>query len=195
MRIVLDAGHGGIDGGVTGVKSGEKESDINLCITMKLKDELESMGFEVTLTRKTQSGLYGTATKGFKRRDMEKRKEIIQQTSPALVISVHQNFYPSQTSRGGQVFFNKDSDDGKALAGAIQEKLNGLYAEQGVKARNIATGDYYMLNCTQAPSVIVECGFLSSPADDRLLNSASWQKKLAEKIASGVLAYFSGATV
>ena len=194
MRIVLDAGHGGIDGGVVGVKSGEKESDINLSVTLKLKDELENMGFEVTLTRKTQSGLYGAATKGFKRRDMQKRKEIIENAKPALVVSVHQNFYPSQTSRGAQVFYCAESDNGKALAGAIQEKLNGLYQDEGVKARKIAVGDYYMLNCTAYPSVIVECGFLSSPADDALLISSVWQSKLAEKIAAGVLAYLSGAS-
>ena len=185
MKIVLDAGHGGVDGGVVGVKSGEKESDINLSVTLKLKDELENMGFEVTLTRKTQSGLYGTATKGFKRRDMEKRKEIIESAKPALVISVHQNFYPSQTSRGAQVFYCKDSDKGKALAGAIQEKLNGLYQGEGVKNRKIATGDYYMLNCTHYPSVIVECGFLSNPAETILLQQPAYQTKLALSVAAG----------
>lgn len=193
MKIVLDAGHGGVDGGVVGVRSGEKESDINLSITLKLKDELESMGFAVVLTRKTQAGLYGTATKGFKRRDMQKRKEIIEAEEPALVISIHQNFYPSQTLRGAQVFYAKDGEKGKALAGAIQEKLNGLYQGEGVKSRNIAAGDYYMLNCTTFPSVIVECGFLSSPADDMLLTSNAWQKRIAEKIAAGALAYLSGA--
>ena len=79
MRIVLDAGHGGIDGGVVGRTTGAKESNINLAITHSLKDVLEDMGFEVTLTRKTEGGLYGAPTKGFKRRDMERRKEIIEE--------------------------------------------------------------------------------------------------------------------
>lgn len=195
IKIVLDAGHGGIDGGVVGVSSGEKESDINLAITLRLKEELEGMGFTVALTRKTEAGLYGTATKGFKRRDMEKRKEIIEEVAPSLVISVHQNFYPSKTSRGAQVFYDKNSEEGKLLAQTLQEKLNGLYQTQGVKERKIATGEYYMLQCTAYPSVIVECGFLSSPKDDVLLTSEAWQRRIAEKIAAGALAYLSGSAV
>ena len=97
LKIVLDAGHGGVDGGVSGSKTGVKESDLNLAFTHSIKDVLEDMGFAVTLTRKTEAGLYGTPTKGFKKRDMQKRKEIIEETEPILVLSIHQNFYPSQS--------------------------------------------------------------------------------------------------
>ncbi|MBQ8684833.1 MAG: N-acetylmuramoyl-L-alanine amidase [Clostridia bacterium] len=191
MRIVLDAGHGGIDGGVTGAASGVRESDLNLQITMALKDELEDIGFEVVLTRKTEEGLYGTTAKGFKKRDMQKRKEIIEEAKPSLVISVHQNFYPLKSTRGAQVFYSKESEEGKALALALQEKLNGLYSEESVKPRSAALGEYYMLECTAYPSVIVECGFLSNAKDEALLQSAVWQKKLCESVASGVVAYLS----
>ena len=105
LRVVIDAGHGGIDGGVVGRTTGVKESDINLDIAYELQYVLEDMGFEVTMTRKTQAGLYDTTAKGFKRRDMEKRREIIQRAKPDFVLSVHQNYYPSSAYRGGQVFY------------------------------------------------------------------------------------------
>ncbi len=195
LKIVLDAGHGGMDGGVTGVQTGVKESDLNLQIVFALQAELERLGFEVALTRKTDAGLYGTTAKGFKKRDMEKRKEIILEEKPALVLSIHQNKYPSKAQRGAQVFYTKNSSNGKKLALALQDKLNGLYKEEGVKARKVTAGEFFMLNATTAPSVIVECGFLSSPLDEKLLLSEAWRKKLAENIAEGVMVYLSDGAV
>lgn len=194
MRIVLDAGHGGIDGGVTGRTTGVKESDLNLSITHKLKEVLTDMGFEVALTRKTEAGLYDTTAKGFKKRDMQKRKEIIREYDPALVLSVHQNYYPSQSARGGQVFYKKTDERGLRLATAVQEQLNQLYGGVGARSRTVMTGEYFMLECSDCPSVIVECGFLSNAKDEALLNTGLWQRKLAESIASGVVAYLSDST-
>lgn len=191
MRIVVDAGHGGIDGGVSGRITGVKESDLNLSISMVLKEELEDMGFAVTLTRKTEAGLYDTTAKGFKKRDMQRRKEIIEEVKPALVVSVHQNYYPTQAARGGQVFYSKKTAGSKRLAECVQEKFNGLYSEQRVKARKITAGEYFMLECYPCPSVIVECGFLSNSSDENLLISPAWQKRLAQSVAGGVLAYFA----
>ena len=190
MRIVVDAGHGGMDGGVSGKLTGVKESDVNLAISLLLKEELTDMGFAVTLTRKTEAGLYDTTAKGFKKRDMQRRKEIIEQTKPALIISIHQNLYPAKSARGGQVFYSKKNEGSKQFAQGIQGKLNALYAEQGVKGRKVTAGEYFMLECYPCPSVIVECGFLSNPSDERLLCSVSWRKRLAQEIAGGVLAYF-----
>ena len=191
MRIVIDAGHGGIDGGVTGKKTGVKESDLNLSITHCLKDVFQEMGFEVILTRKTEAGLYGAPTKGFKKRDMERRKEIIENAQPALVLSIHQNYYPSQYLRGGQVFYNADNARSHALAECLQGQINSLYAEQRVKARSTMKGDYFMLECTSYPSVIVECGFLSNANDEALLGTKIWQEKLAHSMAVGVMEYLS----
>lgn len=191
-RIVIDAGHGGIDGGVTGKKTGVKESEVNLEIAFCIRDTLEEMGFETVMTRKTDAGLYGTTAKGFKKRDMQRRKEIITQASPALVISVHQNLYPSQSQRGAQVFFGTDNEKSGLLATHIQAQMNELYAEKGVKHRTASKGDFFILHCAPCPSVIVECGFLSSPLDEELLLSKTWQKRMAHAVASGVLAYLAG---
>lgn len=191
MRIVLDAGHGGIDGGVMGIVSKTKESDLNLAITYKLKTELEELGFDVVLTRKTQAGLYGAATSGFKRRDMEKRKEIILEQTPGIVLSIHQNFYSSRSARGGQVFYSAKNEGSKALALVLQGGLNELYRIQDVRERKAASGEFFMLECAPCPSVIVECGFLSNAKDEALLIDETWQKQLAQTLSAGVLAYFS----
>lgn len=194
LKIVLDAGHGGIDGGVTGKTTGVKESELNLSITLVLKEVLSDMGFDVTLTRKTDAGLYDTTAKGFKKRDMQRRKEIIQETDPSLVVSIHQNFYPSRSSRGAQVFYSKANERAKTLATALQSRLNGAYQAQGAKKRNAMTGQYFMLECCEAPSVIVECGFLSNPADEALLATSAWQRTLAENIAAGIMDYLTEQT-
>ena len=189
--IVLDAGHGGIDGGVTGRETKCKESDVNLAITYKVKSALEDLGFKVVLTRKTEAGLYDAATKGFKKRDMKKRREIIEKTDPAMVISLHQNFYPTQNTRGAQVFYDKENKAGQRLAVLLQNNLNGIYAKEGARGRNAASAQFYMLECSDCPSVLIECGFLSNREDERLLINEGWQKTLATTVAEGVMLYFS----
>ena len=192
FHVVVDAGHGGMDGGVIGRKTGVKESDLNLSIAFSLKEVLEDAGFLVTMTRKTQFGLAETGKKWTKRGDMRRRKEIIQESNPSLVVSVHLNSYPSSSSRGGQVFYKKDSVEGKNLALCIQEKINELYAEDGVKNRVITPSDYYVLDCAPVPSVIVECGFLSSAKDEALLLTESYRGKIARSIFGGIMQFYSG---
>ena len=186
MRIVVDAGHGGVDGGVVGVVSGRKESDINLAISFLVKDRLTELGFSVTMTRATEAGLYDTASPGFKRRDMQKRREICEKAFPLCVLSIHQNFFPSSASRGGQVFFREDSQPSAQLALSIQSHLNALYEKESVKPRVAKSADYYMLRIAP-PSLIIECGFLSNPKDDALLNTPLFCEKIADAIVAGVI--------
>ncbi len=191
MRIVVDAGHGGIDGGVTGRRTGVKESDLNLALSFALKEKLEDTGFEVELTRRTEGGLYDSTAKGFKKRDMQRRKEIIQSAEPALVISIHQNFYPSKATRGAQVFYPPKNEGAEKFALLMQSRLNGLYAEEGVKERRATMGEFFMLTCAPCPSLIVECGFLSNEQDEALLCNTVWQGRLAESAAGAVLDYYA----
>lgn len=191
ITVVLDAGHGGIDGGVTGVKTGVKESEINLAIVKKLQTQLEQAGINVVLTRKTDAGLYGLAVKGFKKRDMQKRKEIIQNAAPTVMVSVHQNAYPRSSRRGAQLFYRKDSANGALLASNIQNELNAM--PECVKQSTPLAGDYYMLNCTDYTSVICECGFLSNAEDEALLLTDEYREKVAFAIYKGVISYLSSA--
>ena len=192
--VVIDAGHGGIDGGVTGRKTGVKESDLNLAISFLLKDIFEDAGFAVVLTRRTEHGLTADGGLWSKSADMRKRREIVQSANADLVLSIHQNFLPSSSSvRGGQVFYKKGVANGENLALCVQEGINSVYTKHGVKKRVAKEGEYYMLECTNAPSLIVECGFLSSPEDECLLKTDAHKKQLANAIFSGVLAYFQNA--
>lgn len=189
--VVIDAGHGGIDGGVTGRRTGIKESDLNLSLCFILKDKFEDAGFLVELTRKTEHGLSSDGGLWSKNGDMRKRREIIQTLSPDLVLSIHQNFLPSSSKvRGGQVFYKSGDDRNEKLALRVQEGINSVYAKHGVKNRVAKAEKYYMLECTSAPSIIVECGFLSNPEDEYLLTTNLHKKQIASAIFSGVLAYF-----
>ena len=186
--VVIDAGHGGIDAGVRGIKTSVKESEINLSISKYLRGYFSDAGFKTVMTRTGNGGLYGTSTKGFKMRDMKKRKEIITDCNADMVISVHQNFCPIASKRGAHAFFDKDSECGKALAQAVQDSINEM--EDCVETNTPLAGDYYMLKCTQNPSIIVECGFLSNPDDETLLCDTEFQKKIAYAIFKGAVSYF-----
>ena len=191
-KIVLDAGHGGIDGGVVGVNSGVKESDINLKVVKKLEKYFSGAGFNVVLTRTSEAGLYGLATKSLKKKDMLKRKEIINESEPVVVVSVHMNKYSSPSRRGAQVFYKKSDERAKTLANCVQNSFNSM--EQAVRTCNPLIGDYYILNCSEIPSVIAECGFLSNPEDEALLITDEYQDDLAYAIFKGVVDYLAQET-
>ena len=189
IKVVLDAGHGGIDGGVSGVNTLVKESELNLIVTKKLQNYLQNAGIEVVLTRSTQSGLYGLATKNLKRKDMQKRKEIILKAKPTLVVSVHMNKYASSSRRGGQVFYSGENEQAKILAQSVQSSFNELYSD--IKEYSPLKGEYYILNCTPYPTIIAECGFLSSPIDESLLITEEHQSAVAYSIFKGIVEYLS----
>ena len=193
VKIVLDAGHGGIDGGVSGVNTGVAESEINLSVVKKLETYLVSAGINVVLTRSSDAGLYGVASSTLKRRDMLKRKEIIEKAAPTMVVSVHMNCYPNSIRRGGQVFYKQESGQSAVLADSIQKSLNGLYKD--VKDYSPLTGDYYILNCTEYPSVIAECGFLSNPTDEALLVTEEFQSELAYSLFTGIIDYLTESSI
>ncbi len=189
FTVVIDAGHGGIDGGVVGTQTGTKESDINLALARELQLQFEEAGFLVVQTRPTEAGLYGVATAGYKRRDMQRRADIIKSSAPVAVISVHQNFFSQSYRRGAQVFFREDVSLSRTLACSIQTALNEM--PECVKKSEALAGDYFVLNCSEAPAVIVECGFLSNPEDEALLITPSYREKLAKTIAAGTIAFLA----
>lgn len=189
IKVVLDAGHGGIDGGVLGVNSGVKESELNLKVVKLLEKHLTNAGIQVILTRTSDAGLYGVATKNLKRKDMEKRRDIISQAKPDLVVSIHMNKFSMSSRRGAQVFYKDNDEFGKKLAESIQESFNSM--ESAVRTCSALVGDYYILNCTEYPSVIAECGFLSSPEDEKLLLTEEYREEIAYTIFKGIIGYLS----
>lgn len=183
--IVIDAGHGGIDNGSIGY-SGTLESEINLWYAKTLQQYCTEFGFFVTMTRSNDNGLYSPFAKNKKKDDMKQRQKIIENSSPDMVISIHMNSFPESSSRGAQVFYAKDSAEGKLLADSIQ----GQFVKNLVKPRQSSeVGDYYIVNCTTAPSVIVECGFVSNPEEEQLLLQEDYKDKVCYSVVCGILKY------
>ncbi|MBO7527343.1 MAG: N-acetylmuramoyl-L-alanine amidase [Clostridia bacterium] len=184
--IVIDAGHGGIDGGSVG-KNGSIEAELNLEYAKTLKTMMSDFGFNVVMTRENENGLYSPLAKNKKKDDMKKRKEIIEKSNADFVISIHMNSYTSY-SHGAQVFYGAGDETSKALA----QKIQDYFIKNLVSARQeIKVGDYYILNAIKAPSVLVECGFLSNPAEEKLLASDEYKKEVCYNILLGVLSFFS----
>lgn len=190
--IVLDAGHGGRDDGCSGRTTDVRESDINLAIVKKLEKQLKAFGFNVVLTRKGKEGLYQENVDNYKRSDMEKRAEIILASNADLVVSVHQNSFPSQHLRGAQAFYNPDSPESEFFAKSIQKQFIKLLPHAR-KAANF--GDYYMLKIVKVPTVIVECGYLTNAEEERLLQNAIYQDRIAYAILCGIVEYFDITTL
>lgn len=193
LVLVIDAGHGGIDGGVVGKNTKIKESDLNLQIAKKLEKLATGSSFSTVMTRKTADGLYGVATNGFKRRDMQKRKEIINSSSADYVISIHQNRYHDEKRRGVQVFYSKNGNDNTVkFAESMQNYLNKhLNIPTVDRSYSAQEGDFFIVKCSSIPTIIVECGFLSNAEDEKLLSTESYQNKLANILLSGLLQFVS----
>ncbi len=187
MTVVIDPGHGGIDGGVVGTNTRKKESDINLGISLSLRHFLREAGYNVVMTRTSDVDLAGGA-KPFKKSDMLARKKIIDDSSPDFVLSVHQNSYPRKDISGAQVFYAPGSEEGKENADKVQSVLNGALDSD----RTAKSGDYYILQCSPVPSLLVECGFLSNPTEEALLVTADYQQKVAYALCSSIRILLEG---
>lgn len=167
---------------------GTLEKDINLEIALLLKELLEKESIETILTRTEDKAVGQEGEKGSKQEDMKKRVEIINESGAALAVSIHQNSFTEASSRGAQVFYHTQSDEGAVLAKMIQEKIKASVKDENHRMEK-ANDSYYLLKKTNCPIVIVECGFLSNYEEAVLLNDCVYQKKIAEGIAEGVKWY------
>lgn len=182
--IVIDAGHGGPDPGSIGYKTKVYESEINLKISKMLQLKLEEAGINTVLTRSSSDALAEGRGRAFKKRDMEMRRDIIKESRPNMVISVHQNSFTNHSLHGAQVFYDKTSEISKNIAESIQTEFQKNLDHAN---KSISPGDYYMLKCTTAPSVIVECGFLSNETEEKLLQTNEYQQKIVDSIYLGII--------
>ena len=181
--LVLDAGHGGFDGGAKGRRTGRNESPLNLSITKYLREELETAGARIIMTRENEKALAG-----YKRADMEKRWDIIAQDGVDAAVSVHLNCFPSSRPNGPYVFYYKGSPEGQRLAQAVQNSLNkALYCS----SRLAKKGDFFVLRAGRTTCILVECSFLSNPTDEARLIQPKHQKLIAAAIAKGIIQYFT----
>lgn len=184
--VVIDPGHGGTDPGSLGYKTKIHEAELNLKLSKMLKEKLVNAGINVVMTREDENAMIEGKGKAWKKKDMQMRKELIKAVRPNIVISLHQNSYTNHTLRGAQVFYDKTSEISKQIADCIQEQFKENL-DKSIKATS--PGDYFMLKCTTAPSVIVECGFLSNAEEEKLLLDETYQNKIITCIYTGIIKF------
>lgn len=191
-RLVIDAGHGGIDGGAVSI-GGQKESDINLAIALKLQMLADFLGVETVMTR-TDDSMRTDARSYSEHEDLVHRTEIINSVPGAVLISIHQNCYPTSQPSGAQVLYARNNDS--QCFGELTHKNIITYLEpQSRRVAEPASKGLYITANVNCPAILVECGFMSSFSDLEKLTSGSYQTKLAVVFMSSFLQYTAAATL
>lgn len=182
--IMIDPGHGGWDPGKV-TESGVQEKDINLAIAAQLQMYLEQGGSTVLISRGDD-----TALANEKNADLNSRTVIADTGKADILVSIHQNSYPSSSVHGAQVFYYDTSDNSKTLAESIQKELiDFVDTENNREAKS--DKNYYLLKRTKIPAVIVECGFLSNGSESAKLQQEEYQEKVAWGIYMGIVNYYN----
>lgn len=199
--LLIDAGHGGIDGGAQSSR-GVSEKAINLAVAQEVKALAEQAGWRVVMTRENDDGLYkpgSGAIRSLKTQDLKARRELIRKTAPQLAVSIHLNSFKEDPSvKGAQVFFPGSGGDRKVLekseelAKVLQKKVAETL-QNGSDRTALAKSDVFLFKEVTCPIAIIECGFLSNPQEAELLQNSQYHKKLAEGIFLGITE-FTGKT-
>lgn len=184
--IIIDAGHGGEDGGATSC-TGILESRFNLEISLKLNDLLHLMGYDTIMIRTTDRSVYtsGETIAAKKVSDLRQRVSIVNDTEHALLVSIHQNTFPDSQYSGAQVFYGPEGE-GQLLAEQLQSAFCATLNKGSSRKSKKAEGIYLMqhIDCT---GILVECGFLSNPEEEAKLQDGDYQKKLCCVIGACVV--------
>ena len=189
--IVLDAGHGGEDGGAVGVNQ-KLEKDINLSIVLELEKYLKQNNFEVIMIR---SGDYSVGDQSLstiserKKSDTKNRLQTIEEAGECIFISIHQNHFSESKYDGAQVFYSGNREESAVLAEAIRQNIVSSLQPENHRENKQAEKSIYLLYHCQVPAVLVECGFLSNPAEAEKLSQESYQKDMVAAIYNGLIDY------
>lgn len=183
--VVVDAGHGARDGGCVGA-NGSVEKELNLEYAKTLKEMLETKNIKVVMTRENDKALYDESSSNKKLQEMKARREIIQKAQPDLVVSIHMNSFGLKSAKGAKAFYGTENEKGKTVADCVQKSM---YYYAGAKDVLAKKGDYYILNCTKYPSILIECGYLSNMEEETLLMTKEYRQKLMHSVFCGILVY------
>lgn len=188
--IIIDAGHGGEDGGAISC-TGTAESQINLQIALKLRDLCHILGYRTLMIRTTDESVNteGNTIAAKKISDLKQRVRIVNKTQDAILISIHQNIFPESRYHGAQVFYNQ-IPGAKDLANCIQSIFVSTLNPGSNRQCKRADGVYLMQNI-QRIGVLVECGFLSNPEEEALLRQTQYQQHICCVIAASLSAYLN----
>jgi len=191
--VIIDPGHGGIDGGAIGC-NGIVEKDINLSISLYLRDIFMVNGFNVIMTREADVSLDNTNNKRIRKQkvsDMNNRLQIIKDNPNAIFISIHQNKFEQASSKGAQIFYGKKNEESKIIASILQDNFKNFLQPDNKRQIKQAEKNLYLLYNSEIPSVLVECGFLSNPDEAKLLSQSEYQQQVAFTIFSSITQYYN----
>ncbi|MBR4123403.1 MAG: N-acetylmuramoyl-L-alanine amidase [Clostridia bacterium] len=192
-QIILDAGHGGFDGGAV-ANDGTVEKDINLNITLTLEKMLKQSGFEVVMTRMDDSSTESNSNDKIakkKKSDLNNRLELMKKYDDAVFVSIHLNKFTTSAARGSQIFYSSKVESSKNLADSIQNSIVEKIQPENTRVNKKSTSSTYILHNATVPAVIVECGFLSNKAELELLKNEEYQNKMAFCIYCGILDFYN----
>ena len=193
--IIVDAGHGGDDGGAVGI-NGTVEKDINLDIALKLEKILKFYGFKVIMTRTEDVMTCDDGLDSMRKRkvsDIHNRFELMQKNPDALFVSIHQNKFEDSAQHGTQVFYSGNNEESKVLAQAIQDSIVSSLQKDNSRVVKKSGSGIYLLYHAKNPAVLVECGFLSNAGEAAMLSRAEYRQALALVISSSLLDYLDKA--
>ena len=191
FSVIIDAGHGDPDGGAVGAK-GTLEKDINLAISLKIEEVLNAKGIKVIMTRTGDSGLFQTRNRSLrekKREDMNTRLSIMKKSGADLFVSIHMNSFPDKKTQGLHVFYSQNHEDIKPLAENIQNRISEI-TEAKTHAVKTADKSLFLMKNPPIPSILVECGFISNPEEEKKLNDEDYQSRIAWAIAEEIENFF-----
>ena len=191
--IIIDAGHGGEDGGASS-GNGMLEKEVNLSIALYLKEMLTLSGFHVTLTRETDEDLADKTLSTIRERkisDLHNRTDLIESTPNAILVSIHQNSFSEPQYSGAQIFYSPNHEKSSILAEAIESQIASLVQPENTRKSKPAEDSIYILRNATCPAILVECGFLSNPTEAEKLSSEAYRKQMAFSIYCGLLDYLA----
>lgn len=187
LTVVIDAGHGGMDGGAVGT-TGVLEKNLNLEVAKKLEKLVTDGGGKALMTRGEDVSLHtesDTTVREQKRSDLNFRRSFASDSGADAFISIHMNKFEQSQYRGAQIFYSKD-DNSKRLAELIRKQVVPISEKSEGRECKAAYDTMFILQENKIPSVIVECGFLSNPEEEALLMSEDYQQQMAEAVYRGL---------
>lgn len=190
--VILDAGHGGEDGGAVAL-DGTLEKDLNLRFTKCISSFLELFGVTYQTTRTTDISVGDTSLDSIrerKRSDILTRFRLVNKTPNSVLLSIHQNLFVQSKYSGTQVFYAKYPPESENLARSIQTSVSSMLQPENDREIKVSDNNIYLLYHAQRPSVLVECGFLSNPEELTKLKSPEYQAELSYAIVKGFINYF-----
>lgn len=190
--LVLDAGHGGEDGGAVSA-TGSKESDINLSIVLKIDQLVGFCGISAVLTREDDRSIHDASAETLREKklsDIHNRVSLIDSIDHAVLLSVHQNSYQDPRYSGAQVFYGS-AEGSQNWGEQTQELLRRALDAGNDRAAKQIPDTVYLMNHISCPAILVECGFMSNGEEASLLLTTEYQKKVAAALAGACLQYFA----